>query len=177
MNQLEHNRRAWNRESLGGGAWSQPVSPETVARARAGDWSVILTPKLAVPKPWFGDVRGKKVLCLASGGGQQAPILAAAGASVSSFDLSDEQLAKDQLIAEREQLDLQCIRGDMADLSVLADGSFDLIFHPAANVFVPGLQNVWLECHRVLRRGGALLAGFMNPDVFLFDHEWNSATR
>ena len=79
--------------------------------------------------------------------------------------------AKDRLVAEREHLDVECIQGDMADLSVFADESFDLVFHPASNVFVPDLQNVWRECHRVVLRGGALLAGFMNPDVFLFDHE------
>ena len=28
---------------------------------------------------------------------------------------------------------------------------------------------MWGECFRVLRPGGALLTGFMNPDVFLFD--------
>lgn len=58
----------------------------------------------------------------------------------------------------------------MADLSALPDASFDLIFHPASNVFVPDVRPVWRECARVLRPGGALLAGFMNPALFLFDH-------
>jgi protein-L-isoaspartate O-methyltransferase len=83
------------------------------------------------------------VLCLASGGGQQAPVLAAAGAHVVSFDLSDEQLRKDRDVAERENLLLRCVRGDMADLSALASASFDLIFHPVANVFVPDINVVW----------------------------------
>ena len=73
-----------------------------VARAKIGEWEIILTPKLPVPREWFGDVRGKRILCLASGGGQQVPILAAAGANVVSFDLSDEQLAKDRMVAQRE---------------------------------------------------------------------------
>ena len=59
----------------------------------------------------------------------------------------------------------------MADLSCFADASFDLVFHPASNVFVPDVGPVWRECHRVLRAGGELLAGFMNPLVFLFDHD------
>lgn len=102
MNLLHHNRQAWNLESAAGGIWSTPVDAQTIARARAGSWQVILTPKRAVPREWFGVLRGKRLLCLASGGGQQAPILAAAGAQVLSFDLSDEQLAKDRLVAERE---------------------------------------------------------------------------
>jgi len=129
-----------------------------------------------VPKAWFGDLRGQRVLCLASGGGQQAPILAAAGATVVSFDLSEEQLRKDQLVAERDRLDLRCVRGDMTDLSCLAAASFDLIFHPVSNVFVPDLASVWRECHRVVRPGGAVLAGFMNPAMFLFDHNEAEST-
>ena len=75
------------------------------------------------------------------------------------------------MIAERERLDVRCIQGDMADLSCLANESFDLVFHPASNVFVPDLAPVWQGCYRVLRPGGHLLAGFMNPAVFMFDHE------
>jgi SAM-dependent methyltransferase len=168
MDYLEHNRRVWNRQSRGGCIGSQPVSAETIAQARAGEWSVILTPTKAVPRDWFGDMRGRRVLCLASGGGQQAPILAAAGARVTSYDLSDEQLARDREVAAREGLDIACVRGDMADLSALGDGAFDLVFHPVSNVFAPDILPVWRECHRVLRPGGALLAGFMNPAVFLF---------
>jgi len=130
-----------------------------------------LTPKLRVPRSWFGEIRGKSVLCLASGGGQQAPILAAAGAHVISFDLSDEQLAKDRLVGDRDNLQLKCVQGDMADLSCFANDSFDLIFHPVSNVFVPDVEAVWRECHRVLRKGGSLLSGFMNPAVFMFNHD------
>jgi SAM-dependent methyltransferase len=132
---------------------------------------VILTPNIAVPRHWFGELPGRRVLCLASGGGQQVPVLAAAGARVTSFDNSDAQLAKDAAVAAREGLAIDIERGDMADLSRFADASFDLVFHPVANVFVADPRPVWRECHRVLVPGGRLLAGFMNPDYFLFDHE------
>ena len=185
MNVIEHNRAAWNRESADGGEWSRPVTPEVVAAARAGEWTVVLTPTKPVPAAWFGDLRGKDVLCLASGGGQQAPVLAAAGANVVSYDLSDEQLAKDRAVAEREGLALHCVRGDMSDLSALPSEAFDLVFHPVSNVFVPDVAPVWRECHRVLRPGGRLLAGMMNPCFFLFDHDdverggvvWRAAGR
>jgi len=168
---LEHNRWAWNRDSAARRRWSVPVESDVVVRARRDDWQVILTPDTAVPRDWFGALAGARVLCLASGGGQQVPILAAAGADVVSFDLSDEQLARDAEVAARDDLRIRTVRGDMADLSVFADASFDLIFHPVSNVFVPDLVPVWRECARVLRRGGALLAGFMNPTFFLFDHD------
>lgn len=171
MDVIEHNRAAWDRESTAGSEWSTPVGPEVIEAARRGDWSVILTPLRAVPRAWFGDLRDRDVLCLASGGGQQAPVLAATGARVVSFDLSEVQLEKDRVVAERHGLDLRCVRGDMADLSRLPSETFDLVFHPVSNVFAPDPRPVWRECHRVLRPGGRLLAGFMNPSFFLFDHD------
>lgn len=171
MNVHEHNRRAWDAESRGGSRWCTPVDRETVARARCGDWAVILTPNRTVPRAWFGAMAGRALLCLASGGGQQAPVLAAAGARVTSFDASAEQLAKDRRVAQREGLDLHCEQGDMADLGRFPDGSFELVFHPISNVFVPDPAAVWRECQRVLWPRGVLLAGFMNPQFFLFDHD------
>ncbi len=169
---IEHNRLSWNRQSTSGASpWCEPVDAAVVAAARRGDWQVILTPNIPVPRAWFGELAGRAVLCLASGGGQQAPVLAAAGAQVTSFDNSDEQLAKDAAVAAREGLPLAVVRGDMADLSCFADARFDLVFHPVSNVFAPDPRRVWRECHRVLAPGGRLLAGFMNPDFYLFDHE------
>jgi ubiquinone/menaquinone biosynthesis C-methylase UbiE len=116
-------------------------------------------------------LEGARVLCLASAGGQQAPILAAAGAEVVSFDLSENQLALDRMVAERDGLAIRCVQGDMADLSVLSDQEFDLVFNPISTVFVSKVIPVWKECFRVTRPGGTLLSGFMNPSFFLFDHD------
>ena len=87
------------------------------------------------------------------------------------FDNSPGQLGRDEEVAARDGLDPKTIRtvlGDMRDLSAFADGCFDLVFHPVSNVFCPELAPVWRECFRVLRSGGTLLAGFMNPDLFIF---------
>jgi SAM-dependent methyltransferase len=165
----DHNRRAWDREVERGNRWTQPVTPEEIARARQGQWQIVLTENLPVPADWLGDVTGRDVLCLASGGGQQAPILAAAGARVTLLDNSPRQLAQDRLVAEREGLELTTIEGDMRRLDTLADESFDLIVHPVSNVFVDDVLPVWAEAHRVLRPGGRLLAGFNNPALYLFD--------
>jgi SAM-dependent methyltransferase len=177
MDYLKHNRDAWNTGTLSKGVWAQPVDKKIIQRARAGMWEVLLTPKTPVPKEWLRNISGKDILCLASGGGQQAPIFAATGAKVVSFDLSDEQLQKDHLVAERESLSIRCVQGDMADLSCFAKESFDLIFHPASNLFIPDVTPVWKECYRILRPGGALLAGFMNPAVFMFDHDEAELTK
>jgi len=169
MDILEHNRDGWNQHVAEGDQWTLPVDAATIVRARKGDWTVALTPTKPVPREWFGDIAGKDILGLASGGGQQMPILAAAGAHVTSFDASDAQLGQDRKVANREGLDIRTVQGFMHDLSAFADESFDLIFHPCSNCFAPEIMPVWRECARVLRPGGILLAGFVNPVNFIFD--------
>jgi ubiquinone/menaquinone biosynthesis C-methylase UbiE len=169
MDVPEYNREAWDRQVEDGNPWTVPVGPEVIEAARQGRWEVLLTETKPVPRAWFPEMAGANVLCLASGGGQQAPTFAAAGASVTVLDNSPRQLAQDRFVAERESLDLEAIQGDMRDLSVFADRSFDLVFHPVSNLFVPEVRPVWNEAFRVLRKGGALLAGFLNPVVYVFD--------
>ena len=90
---------------------------------------------------------------------------------MTSFDNSHAQLAKDEYVALRDGLDIAYEQGDMADLSRFDDESFDLIFHPVSNVFSEHILPVWQQFARILRPGGRLLSGFMNPDFYLFDHD------
>lgn len=176
MNIIDYNRKAWNATAKKGSRWCYPVGPKVIREAKAGRWKVILTPNKAVPKKWFGALKGKDVLGLASGGGQQVPVLAAAGARVTSFDNSEEQLDRDRSVSDRDGLGVRTIQGDMRDLSAFADGSFDLIIHPVSNLFVEDVNPVWKECFRVLRPGGRLLAGFLNSASFLFNHDEAATT-
>jgi SAM-dependent methyltransferase len=172
MDVISHNRAAWDREVEQGGEWTIPVSSEAVAEARRGHWHIYLTESEAVPRDWFpANLNGVEVLCLASGGGQQGPILAAAGAQVTVFDNSLKQLRQDRIVAERDGLEITTVHGNMADLSAFGDESFDMIVHPPSNCFVPDIRPVWREAYRVLRRGGCLMAGFLNPVEFMFDDE------
>lgn len=164
------NRDAWDRQVEGGNIWTIPVSPEVIAAARRGEFKVLLTEQKPVPEDWIPDLKRLDVLCLASGGGQQGPIFAAAGANVTVLDNSPRQLEQDRLVAHREGLQLITVEGDMRDLSIFADESFDFVFHPISNVFCPDVRLVWREAYRVLRYGGTLLAGFMNPTYYIFDY-------
>ncbi|MBV9924743.1 MAG: class I SAM-dependent methyltransferase [Acidobacteria bacterium] len=170
MNLLEHQRRAWDEQVASGNEWTRPVGPEVIEAARRGVWSVLLTEQRPVPREWFpAELAGLEVLCLASGGGQQGPTFAAAGARVTVLDNSPAQLAQDRVVAEREGLDLKVFEGDMADLSRFGDESFDLVFHPVSNCFAADVRPVWREAFRVLKSGGLLLAGFNNPAIYIFD--------
>jgi SAM-dependent methyltransferase len=167
----EYNREAWDREVESGNPWTRPVESQVIEGARRGDWQILLTPVKPVPRDWFGVLNGQKVLCLASGGGQQGPVLAAAGARVAVLDNSPAQLAQDRLVAARERLDIQLELGSMDDLSRFPNSAFDLVIHPVSNLFVPNVRPVWREAFRTLRDGGALLSGFANPVMYLFDAE------
>ena len=167
---VAHNRAAWDCEVENDNEWTRPVSTDVIAKARSGDWAVVLIGFEPVPRNWFPTkLAGLEVLCLASGGGQQGPVLAAAGANVTALDNSPKQLARDDEVAARDGLAIRTILGDMRDLSAFPDASFDLVFNPVSNMFCPDLSPVWQESFRVLRPGGLLLAGFMNPDIFVFD--------
>ncbi|GAA1791926.1 class I SAM-dependent methyltransferase [Leucobacter iarius] len=167
---VTYNRAAWDRLVEREDEWSRPVSPDVIARAREGDWSIVVVGHEPVPRAWLpSDLTGVRVLGLAAGGGQQGPVLAAAGAAVTVFDNSPRQLGQDEAVAGREGLQLRTVLGDMRDLSAFEDASFDVIIHPVSNVFCPDIASVWSESFRVLRDGGILLSGFMNPDVFIFD--------
>ena len=167
----EHNRKAWDEESREGSEWCTPVGEEVIDRARRGDVRLKLTPNRILPGDWLVDIKGKEVLCLGSGGGQQAPILAAAGARVTSYDISKEQLLKDVYVADRDGLEIHTVNGDIGDLSGFGGESFDLLVNAVSNIFIPDVKKFWRECFRLLRPGGELLAAFMNPSFFLFDHD------
>ena len=178
MDVRDHNRQAWNRQVEKGNPWTIPVDSDTIADARLGKWELFLTPLRPVPRAWLPAVEGLDVLCLASGGGQQGPILAAAGARVTVLDNSPRQLERDREVAAREGLKLAAVEGDMANLAMFADGSFDRVIHPVSNVFAPDVRPVWREVYRVLRTGGALIAAFDNPIVHMVDEEeWERSRR
>ncbi|XZE52898.1 class I SAM-dependent methyltransferase [Planctomycetaceae bacterium SH139] len=170
---VAYNRAAWDSQVRKKNRWTIPVSPEEIQRARNADWQIVLTPEKPVPLEWFPDFHESsiKVLCLAGSGGQQGPILAAAGARVTVLDNSAAQLAQDRIVADREGLTLDLVHGDMADLSVFEDESFDLIVHPCSNTFVPNVLPVWKEAARVMKLGASLLSGFVNPITYLFDEQ------
>jgi SAM-dependent methyltransferase len=166
---VKFNRKAWDDMALAGDKYYHAVTTEQLEAARAGDWKIRITPQKPVPREWLEPTVGQKILCLAGGGGQQAPILAAAGAEVTVFDLSDRQLERDRKIAGREGMEIRTFAGDMTNLSCFADQEFDLIVNPCSVCFCPEVHRIWQECYRILKKGGSLITGFINPVHYLFD--------
>lgn len=170
MNIEKQNEKAWDKQVENQTAYTQMVSTEEIKNARDGEWQIIVTSSRPVPKEWFPkDMHGLKVLCLASGGGQQGPILSAAGADVTVVDLSEKQLEQDQIVAKRENLMIKTIKASMTDLSFSSNDYFDMVINPVSNLFIKDLKPYWQEISRVLKKGGTLITGFTNPLLFIFD--------
>jgi SAM-dependent methyltransferase len=170
-NYTDINSKVINQWIEDGWEWGQPVSHEVFERAKTGDWSVVLTPTKPVPKDWFGDLNGKHILGLASGGGQQMPIFTALGARCTVLDYSQRQLATEKEVAAREGYAIEIVRADMSQPLPFADDSFDLIFHPVSNSYIEDILPLWRECYRVLKRGGIVLAGLDNGINYAFDDD------
>lgn len=171
MNYQDVNARTIDRWIEAGWEWGTPISHEIYQAAQRGAWDVLLTPTKPVPHAWFGELRGKRVLGLASGGGQQMPIFTALGAQCTVLDYSERQLESERMVSRREGYDIRIIRADMSQPLPFADGEFDLIFHPVSNCYVREVKPIWWECFRVLRPGGTLLAGLDNGMNYIFDDD------
>lgn len=152
-----------------GWQWGQPISHEVYLKALNGEWNVQLTPTKAVPKEWFGELKGKNVLGLASGGGQQIPIFAALGAKCTVLDYSSSQCESERIVANREGYDVTVVQYDMTKCLPFKNESFDIIFHPVSNCYVEEVKPIFKECYRILKKGGILLCGLDNGINFIFD--------
>lgn len=171
MDYAEINAQTIDRWIRDGWEWGVPITHQAYLDALAGNWDVVLTPTKPVPKAWFGDLKGKRVLGLASGGGQQMPIFAALGAVCTVLDYSPAQLESERMVSQREGYDIRIIRADMTKPLPFDDNAFDLIFHPVSNCYVREVRPIFRECFRVLKPGGALLGGYDMGINFLVDEK------
>jgi SAM-dependent methyltransferase len=128
------------------------------------------------PQGLLGEVDGKDVLCLASGGGQQSAAFAMLGANVTVLDISDEQVHRDRLVAEHYGLRVTAVQGDMRDLSRFGTASFDIVYHAYSINFVPDAVGVFRGVARVMRPGGRYNVGCANPfSMGLQQADWNGS--
>ncbi|PAV29709.1 SAM-dependent methyltransferase [Virgibacillus profundi] len=170
MDITQQNSNAWDKKVEEGSRYTQTVSSEIIKKSKSGEWEITVTTEKTVPRNWFPpSLEGLKILCLASGGGQQGPVLAAAGADVTVTDISKKQLEQDEKVAKRDGLTLKTVQGDMSDLSDFENEYFDIVVNPVSNLFVEDVRPVWNEVSRVLKNRGILIAGFTNPLLWIFD--------
>ncbi len=139
-------RERWRALGEAGALFTRPWEglDEEAARARVD------------PHGRLGDLAGRRVLCLAGGGGQQSAAFARLGARVTVVDLDGGQLARDR--------DAQAVvQADMRDLSTLAGSAFDVVYQPYSINFVPDLRAVVGSVDDVLAPAGVYVVWLANP--------------
>lgn len=162
MDDIYHDNRArWNALASANVPYSQPYLDYTPAQAA----------EFVYRHDVIKDAAGKKVLCLASGGGQDSVALGLLGADVTVLDLSDVQLERDRQGAAHHGLVIETIQGDMRDLSIFPHDTFDIVWQQYSINFVPSVEPVFQGVRRVLRPGGIYFLAFANPFVHSVNEE------
>jgi SAM-dependent methyltransferase len=149
-----HNRRVWDER-----ARQRMPHTESVGRTEVKDPLAAADPLGWVERP----VSGKRILCLAAGGGKHGPLFAKAGAIVTVVDISSEMLALDRKIAAELGVQLRTVEASMDSLSMLAESSFDVVVQPVSTCYVPDLRKVYADVARVLVGGGAYISQHKQP--------------
>lgn len=149
-----HNRAAWDRLVSKQSGFTRPADDQTVRENLA----------TVDPLGWLGgDVRGKRILCLAAGGGRQGPIYAAAGGVVTVVDISPAMLELDRVVARERGLNLRTVETSMDDLRGFEPAEFDVVIHPVATCYVPDIHQVYRSVARVLAPGGIYVSQHKTP--------------
>src|SRR5207237_6317613 len=141
---VSHNRRAWDEMAAKGQRFTRAAADNDFANPLATVDSI----------GWLGgDIRGKRLLCLAAGGGKHGPLYAAAGAVVTVVDLSPAQLELDRQVAAERRLQLRTVEASMDDMPMLQPGEFDIVIQPVSTCYLLEIRPMYQEVERITRAG------------------------
>ncbi|MFI4849177.1 MAG: class I SAM-dependent methyltransferase [Gimesia chilikensis] len=161
MSHLPQNRAAWNRLAENRSQFTKLATDEECRNPL----------QTLDSRGWLpASVEGKSVLCLASGGGWQSILYAAAAARVTVVDLSNKMLQLDEQEARRRGLQVKIVETSMDDLSMLHEAEFDIVHQPVSTCYVPDIEAVYREIARVLRPGGLYISQHKTPTSLQITH-------
>lgn len=150
----ENNRRVYDRMADRGDPLCRPATEQELAQPLS----------VLDQAGWLGgSITGKRVLCLAAGGGRQSSLYAAAGAEVTVVDLSGAMLELDRRVAAERGYPMRVLQTSMEDLSGLDDAGFDIVIQPVSTCYVPSVAPVFAEVARVTRPGGLYISQHKQP--------------
>jgi SAM-dependent methyltransferase len=109
-----------------------------------------------------GDVKGKRVLDLGCGSGENAIAFSKHGAHAIAVDRSAAQLSLARKLADAAEVRVEWHEGDAADLAFLRADSIDVAFAACVLGEVEDIDRLFRQVHRVLRPGA--------PFVFSIEH-------
>lgn len=154
MSYRQKNKAAWDRMAATKTRFARCATDEEIANPMA-----VLDGRGWLP----AGVHGLDVLCLASGGGWQSVLYAAAGANVTVVDISPEMLQLDDAEAKRRGLKVKSVEASMDDLSVFGDAQFDIVHQPVSSCYIPSLEPMYFEIARVTRDEGIYISQHKQP--------------
>ena len=150
----DFNRKAWDERVKNKRLYTRPATEEELADPL----------KAMDPCGWLGgDISGKRLLCLAAGGGRQSVLYAKAGARVTVVDISEEMLKLDRETATKHGLSIRAVQASMDNLSELHDQSFDIVVQPVSTCYIPDIQPVFREVARITVNGGLYVSQHKQP--------------
>ena len=150
----DHNRDAWDE-----------LARQQVPLARPAGEKEFAKPQFIInPFGWVDfEVRGRKVLCLAAGGGKHSILFAAAGAETTVVDISPVMLDLDRKAAAERGLKVNAVEASMDNLAALPEAHFDLVVQPVSTCYVPSIAPVYREVARVTAPGGLYISQHKQP--------------
>jgi SAM-dependent methyltransferase len=110
-----------------------------------------------------GDLKGKRVLDLGCGAGENAIACSRRGAHVIALDTSRAQLSLARKLADAAEVRVEFHESDAADLAFLRADSIDLALAIGVLGEIDDIDRVLRQVHRVLRPGAAFVFSLDHP--------------
>jgi len=122
----------------------------------------------------LGNLKNKKLLDLGCGGGQTSVFFAEQGAIVKGVDFSKKQIDFAKDLAEKKGVGkLSFQQGNIEDLSVFEECSFDLVNSSHTIHYVKDLQKCFDEIFRILQPKGKFVFSVLHPLNHIVEKENN----
>ena len=120
----------------------------------------------------LGDVSGKRILDASCGEGRFARMMATRGAHVTAVDISPRMIELARREEQAQLLGIEYHVGDLADLSFLPAGGFDVALSYMCLIDVADYRAAIAQIARVLRRGGRFVFSISHPCFTMPGSDW-----
>jgi ubiquinone/menaquinone biosynthesis C-methylase UbiE len=111
------------------------------------------------------NVGDKDILEIGCGGGQNTIVLSKWGARSVGLGISEKQIEHAKKLAKKEGIRVPFHLGDMQDLHIFKDDSFDAVLSSFAIEYAENILSVFYEVFRILRKHGFLVFVTSHPII------------
>lgn len=166
----EKNRKSWN---LGAKKYSAFNHSEKIMRRILDDPANAFHPTVwEMIKKTFPDLTGKKICVPSSGDNHAVFAFVLLGATVTSCDISENQLANAERVAKQYGFDksIEFVRSDTMSLSEIPDNTYDFVYTSnGVHVWINDLNAMYKNIARIMKPGGVYMMYEIHPFQRPFD--------